>query len=83
MKKNRSSQRAVVLRALHVRDRHCPERVPYRTRVRPRHDPALGEHDEMRVVDGHQRRKQLRLGVLEVLVEDEADVGGVERHISR
>ncbi len=33
--------RAVVLRALDVGDRHRPERVPYRARIRPRHDPAL------------------------------------------
>ena len=42
--------------------------------------PLLGEHHEMRVVDRHQRREELRLRVLEVLVEDDADVFGRESH---
>ena len=42
--------------------------------------PRLGEHHQMRVVDRHQRRQKQRLGVFEVLVENEADVLGGKRH---
>ena len=37
-------------------------------------DALLRQHDEVGVVDGHQRRQQQLLGVLEVVVEDVADV---------
>src|SRR5262249_17528127 len=45
-----------------------------------RHDSALGEHREMRVVNCNQRLEQQRLRVVEVLLQDEADVGGGEGH---
>ena len=51
------------------------DRVPRRSRATM---PRSVEHHEMRVVDRHQRREELRLGVLEVLVEDAGDVFGRE-----
>ena len=45
-----------------------------------RDDPALHEHHEVRVVNGHQRRQELRFRVLEVFVEDAGDVFGIEAH---
>src|SRR5687767_958888 len=44
------------------------------------HDPAVRKHDEMGVVDGHQRREKQRLRVLEVLVEDVRHVFRIEPH---
>ena len=44
--------------------------------------PALGQHHEMRIVDAHQRREELRLGVLEVFVENACDVLRSESHAS-
>ena len=48
--------------------------------VARREQAAVGEHHEMRVVDGEQRRQEQRLGVLEVLVEDERHVLRREAH---
>jgi hypothetical protein len=56
------------------------ERLPDSATVVLPDNPALHEHHEMRVVDCHERHEELGLRVLEVLVEDEADVLGRERH---
>ena len=71
---------AVVAGALHIGQRDGVERVADGRRVIAGNNSLLGEHDEVRVVDRHERRQQLRLRVLEVLVEDEGDVRGVEGH---
>ena len=63
---------AVVRRALHVGSRRRVERIADGRGVGARDDPLLGEHHQVRIVNRHQRRQELRLGVLEVLVEDEA-----------
>ena len=52
------------------------QRRPDRRRLVARHDLLLGQHHEMRVLDRHERHEQQRLGVLEVFVEDKADVVG-------
>ena len=49
-------------------------------RVLRRDDAAVGQHHEMGVVNRHQRAEEERLGVLEVLVEDEPDVLGRKPH---
>ena len=46
--------------------------VAKRARVVRRDDALLGQHHQVRVVDRHQRRQQQRLGVFEILVEDDA-----------
>ena len=71
---------AVVTGALHIGQRDGVECVADGRRVVARDNSLLGQHDEVRVVNRHERRQQVRLRVLEVLVEDEGDVGGVERH---
>ena len=71
----------VICGALDVVQRDAGQRVANGDGVGPGDDALLGQHHEMRVVDRHQRRQQLRLGVLEVLIQDEADVVGVERHL--
>ncbi len=48
-----------------------------------RDDVLLGEHHQMRVVDGHERRQQQGLGVLEVVVEHVGDVLGGKPHFSQ
>ena len=71
---------AVVGDAADVLGRNRVERGADGPRVRARHDPLLGEHHEMRVVDPHQRPEELGLGVLEVLVEDALHVLGGKSH---
>ena len=56
------------------------ERVSKRVRVRRLDDAAVGEHHQMGVVNGHQRRQEQRLRVLEVLVEDLRHVLRIEPH---
>ena len=50
------------------------------SRVRRSDDRAVGEHRQVRVVNRHQGRDKLPLGVLEVLVEDVGDVFGGKTH---
>ena len=50
------------------------------SRVRRSDDRAIGEHRQVRVVNRHQGRDKLPLGVLEVLVEDVLDVFGGKTH---
>ena len=71
---------AVVLHLAHRVEIDGVERRGKRARRPPAHDALLGEHHQMRVVNRHQRREELRLGVLEVLVEDAGDVVGRELH---
>ena len=64
-------------------DRVHVDRVHRRTNrvpLRARHDPLLHQHHKMRVMDRHQGGEELRLRVLEVLVEHERDVVGGEGH---
>ena len=56
------------------------ERRAQRMRVGGRHDALLGQHDQMRVVNRHQRREELPFRVLEVLVEDAGHVLRGKRH---
>ena len=77
-KKNRSSQRPSYAAHLTSSSETLAERVANGAGIGPGDDPLLGQHHEMRVVDRHQGRQQLRLGVFEVLAQDEADVVGVE-----
>jgi hypothetical protein len=72
---------AVVLDLANRVLRHPVERHPQRVRRLARHDALRLEHHQVRVVDGHQRRQQQRLGVFEVFVEDVGDVLGGEAHL--
>ncbi len=52
-----------------------PSRAARRARASAAGDDALlRQHDQMGVVNGHQRRQQQLLGIFEVVVEDAADV---------
>src|SRR5919106_6396872 len=46
-------------------------------------DAAVGQHHQMGIVNGHQRREEQRLGVLEVLVEDLRHILWREPHSSQ
>ena len=72
--------RAVVPDAPDIVEGDGVERGADRPGVRARHDALLREHHEVGVVNPHERREELRLGVLEVLVEDACDVLGIELH---
>ncbi len=72
--------RAVVRGAAHLVLRDRVERRAERVRVVGRDDAAVGEHDEMRVVNRHERRQQQRLRVFEVLVQHVRDVLRCELH---
>ena len=63
-----------------VVDRDRVERVADRPGVGRGDDAAVGEHDEMRVVNRQERRQEQRLRILEVLVEDLRDVFRIEPH---
>ena len=71
---------AVVLHLADLVERDAVERAPDGRRLGTGHDLLIGEHHEMRVLDRHQRHEKLRLGVLEVFVEDEPNVLGRELH---
>ena len=71
---------AVVLDLAHVVDVDAVERPADRRRFLLADDALVREHDEVRVVDRHQRLEKLRLGVFEVFVEDDANVVGREFH---
>ena len=71
---------AVVRRAPDVVDRDGVERVADGPGIGRGHDAAVGEHDEVRVVNRQQRREEQRLRILEVLVEDLRDVFRIEPH---
>ena len=49
-------------------------------RLGGRDDLLIAQHDEMGVIDRHHRHEELRLGVFEVFVEDDADVVGRKFH---
>jgi hypothetical protein len=74
--------RAVVRRLPDVAHRNGVQRLAQHPGIGCRHDAAVGEHDEMGVMDRHQRGEEQRLGVFEVLVEDLSDVLGVEPHLA-
>src|SRR5688500_5379849 len=71
--------RAVVVRAADLVQRDRSQRVSNRSRSRAGDDAPLGEHDQVGMVDRHQGRQELRLRVLEVLVQYETDVSGVKQ----
>ncbi len=73
----------VVPDAADVGDGNPVERGADGTRIVRSDDALFGEHDEVSVVNGHQRREELRLGVLEVLVQDAGDVFGSKGHEAR
>jgi hypothetical protein len=72
--------RAVVWRRANVAQGDRVEGIAQRPGVGTADDAALGKHDQVRVVDRHQRREKERLGVLEVFVEDLRDVLRIEPH---
>jgi len=72
--------RAVVGRALDGLDRDAVECRADRARVGRGNDAAVGEHDEMCVVNRQERRQEQRLRILEVLVEDLRNVFRIEPH---
>ncbi len=74
---------AVVPRLFHPGDIETVERVADDAGVGARHDLLIREHDQVGVVDGHERSEELRLRVLEVLVEDAGHVFGIEAHVGR
>src|SRR5262249_21041269 len=71
---------AVVARRLQLGPRDRLERGTDRVRVVSGDDFLGGEHHQVRVVDGEQRRDEERLRVLEVFIEHAADVLGCEGH---
>ena len=71
---------AVVFRLAHLVLGHRIERVADPARVFARHDALGGQHDEVRVMNRHQRREKQLLGVFEVFVEDVGYVFGGELH---
>jgi hypothetical protein len=71
---------AVVRRAADVGNRNRIERLADRSRVARGDDAAVREHDQVRVVNRHQRREEQRLRVLEVVVEDVRHVFRIEAH---
>ncbi len=71
---------AVVADVAHVVQQDAVERGPDRVRVARRDDRPLREHHQVRIMNAHQRREEVRLGVLEVLVEDAGDVFGGKGH---
>ena len=73
---------AVVGRLAYRGDGDRIERLADRTRVSRVDDAAVGEHDEVGVVDGDQRGQEECLRVLEVLVEDLRHVLRIEPHSS-
>ena len=82
-KKKRSSQVPSYRGLFHPGDIETVERVADDACVGARHDLLLREHDQVGVVDGHERSEELRLRVLEVLVEDAGHVFGIEAHVGR
>ena len=74
---------AVVPGLFHGRDIDAAERVANDARVGPRHDLLVREHHQMGVMDRQERREELRLRILEVLVEDAGHVFGIEAHVER
>jgi hypothetical protein len=71
---------AVVRRPANGVAAHRGERVADAAGVVALDDALLGEHHQVGGVNREQRVEEQRLGVLEVLVEDGADVFGRERH---
>jgi hypothetical protein len=70
----------------HLHDRGGGDAVERRAQhagVALRHDVALGEHHQVRVVDVHERRQQVGLGVLEVVGEYVGDVLGGKAHFEQ
>src|SRR5262249_49132732 len=74
---------AVVFRLPHLLDRHRIQRLANPPRVRSGDDALRREHRKMRVVNGHQRREEQLLCVLEVFVEHVGHVLGSKRHRSK
>ncbi len=67
--------------ALRTSETEIPSSAPrIGASLRRRNDPLLGEHDEMRVVNAHQRSEEQRFGVLEVGIENARDVFRREPH---
>ena len=60
--------------------RDAVERRAQRMRVGAGDDALRVEHDQVRVVNRHQRREQELLGVFEVLVQDVGDIFRRESH---
>ncbi len=71
---------AVVGGGAYLVKRHRIERRPDGVRVVGGNDALVREHDQVRVVNRHERRQKQRLGVLEVFVEHVRHVLGSEAH---